>query len=192
MRLGELIYWLMPDPMVWPAALGMFIVGIFLWLIGLSGLGRLLVFGAAGLVVLPPLIEPILDEILTLIPTWMVVLVGFALTMYFVRLVLTVFLGKEGAGEFLGSLAASGARRLFAIPFRLVGKGVPAMVRGALGIWRTHGALGLVAAALIGLAAAGVGYWVAAFWDGVTVQESRTPVSERAENSRILRLLQNL
>ncbi len=111
-----LAYWLMPEELVFPVAILLVVLGLFLRLIGLRSLGGAMLITAIGLVVLPMLLGPLLEGILMQIPMWMVVLFLVALGFYFVRLVLSVFLGKEGAGTLLAMAVAGALKKMTRLP----------------------------------------------------------------------------
>lgn len=111
-----LAYWLMPEELIFPVALSLGAMGLFLRLIGLRRLGGSMLFAAVGLAVLPVLLGPLLEEILMQVPQWVVVVFLVALGFYLVRLVLTLFLGKEGAGTFLAMAVAGSLRKMGALP----------------------------------------------------------------------------
>jgi len=112
----SLAYWLMPEELIVPVALMLGLMGLFFRLIGLRRLGVSMLFAAAGLAILPALLGPLIEEILMQVPMWVVVVFLVALGFYLVRLVLSLFLGKEGAGTLLAMAVAGSLRKMSAIP----------------------------------------------------------------------------
>lgn len=149
-----LAYWLMPEELIFPIALMLGLMGLFLRLIGLRRLGGSMLFAAVGLAVLPILLGPLLEEILMQVPQWVVVVFLVALGFYLVRLVLTLFLGKEGAGTLLAMAVAGSLRKMGALP-GLISKwtlGLGAFLHSANPGKRVFGiALAILLAVLAGL-----------------------------------------
>lgn len=112
----SLAYWLIPEELLMPILVLLVLLGLFLRLIGLRRIGWSVMIAAIGLIMLPVILGPILEEILMKIPTWMVVLVMVALGFYIIRLVLSVFLGNEGSGTLLAMAVAGGLRKMVRLP----------------------------------------------------------------------------
>ncbi len=111
-----LAYWLMPEELIFPVAILLGVMGLFLRLIGLRRLGGSMLFAAVGLAILPALLGPLLAAILMQVPIWVVIVLLVALGFYLVRLVLTLFLGREGAGTLLAMAVAGSLLKMGALP----------------------------------------------------------------------------
>ena len=119
----NLAYWFMPEAAMLPIAMVLVVAGLFFWLIGLRGVGKSLLITAVGLTVIPPLLSPMMEEIFAQVPPWVVVAILVALGFYLVRLSLTLFLGKEGAGTLM-AMAVAGALRKVAMLPGVVSRGI--------------------------------------------------------------------
>ena len=119
----NLAYWFMPEAAMLPIAMVLVVAGLFFWLIGLRGVGKSLLITAVGLTVIPPLLSPMMEEIFAQVPPWVVVAILVALGFYLVRLSLTLFLGKEGAGTLM-AMAVAGALRKAAMLPGVVSRGI--------------------------------------------------------------------
>lgn len=164
----SLAYWFMPEQLVLPVALLLVVMGLFLRLIGLRRMGWSLLFAAVGLVVLPVLLGPVLEEVLMQVPMWLVMLLLVALGFYLVRLVLALFLGKEGAGTLLAMMVASSFRKIATLPVIISGwsHGLGALLRSPTPGRRVLGiALAVMLALLAGFAARQLGDHGMLPWD---------------------------
>lgn len=187
----SLAYWLMPEELVFPVALLLGVVGLFLRLIGLRRLGGSMLFAAVGMAVLPVLLGPLLEEILMQIPQWMVVVFLVALGFYLVRLVLALFLGKEGAGTLLAMAVAGSLRKMGALPV-LISKwthGLGAFLYSANPGRRMFGiALAILLAVFAGLAGRQLQDnrlipWNLFTGDGGAQTASNSPMGDRTPNT---------
>ncbi|MEW8054701.1 MAG: hypothetical protein AB2796_05250 [Candidatus Thiodiazotropha sp.] len=150
----NLAYWFMPEAAMLPISMVLVMAGLFFWLIGFRGVGKSLLITAVGLAVIPPLLSPMMEEILAQVPPWLLVVILVALGFYLVRLILTLFLGKEGAGTLLAMAVAGALRKAVTLP-HLVSRGIhqlgalmnsPSPGRRAVGM-----ALAILLAVLAGL-----------------------------------------
>ena len=164
----SLAYWFMPESLMLPIVMVLVVAGIFFWVIGFRGIGRSMLLAAVGFTVIPALLSPLLEEILMQIPTWMVVVFLVALGFYLVRLFLTLFLGKEGAGTLMAMAVAGTLRAMVMLP-SLVSRGVqqlsvlmnsPSPGRRVLGM-----ALAILLAMFAGLLGRQVADGQLAIWD---------------------------
>ncbi len=85
---------------------------------------RRLALGLSGLLawlVMTPVIDPLVDLGLSMMPLWALAVGGIGLGLYLLRVVLGTLLGREGAGHVIGRLVVSlvsGMFRLVTLPLR--------------------------------------------------------------------------
>lgn len=126
---GSLAYLFMPGDMIIPAAILLAVTGIAFWVIGFKRWGVSLMLAAAGLTILPAILEPLIVEVIEQVPLWMVVVLLIALAMAVYRWVLTLFLGKEAAGHVVAENVFFVRRQLVRLP-----RGIQTMVAGIGGL----------------------------------------------------------
>lgn len=96
------------------------IVVMVAWMVGLLRGGQAVGI-LAFVVFLVPFLSALLPEILATLPDWLFVVIVLAVGLTLVRWVLTLLIGTEGAGTFLGHMLFSLVAGLVRLPVRVLG-----------------------------------------------------------------------
>lgn len=118
--LAELAYWFMPSELMVKLGMVLLVLGFVLRIIGLGGLGQSLIISAIALIAVPLVLTPVVEQALSTMPTWLLILIIVMTGIYLLRLILAVFLGRKAAGVAVGWLAARTMVGLIKSAFKLV------------------------------------------------------------------------
>lgn len=175
---SQLSHLFMPAGMVIPAAVLLTGTAMLCFAVGLRRLGRLLLASAVALLLVPALLGPVLDELLANTPLWFVLLLVVALGCYLLRLVFTLFLGKEGAGNIMSALLIRCCVLLWSATRALRRTGPRGLLLASVALGahpRARGALLLALSVLLALLAGGhLRSWVD---DGAAIAWAASPAA---------------
>lgn len=128
-------YWALPDDLLLNIALFLALLGVLTFLLGFRRVGVSLLLSAAGCWLIPTLLEPYIGLLVDLalregtllakrLPWWALALAVGIGCIGFLRLALTLFIGRSGAAHTMSILMADiirlFARLVFILPFRII------------------------------------------------------------------------
>src|SRR3989344_8391597 len=104
--LTELAFWMMPSELMPRIGVALLLLSGVMRVVNLGSLSRLLMVSAVALIAIPLVLEPVMGQLFSQMPTWLLGLIIVATGLYLFRLVLSVFLGRKAATVTTGSLVA--------------------------------------------------------------------------------------
>ena len=105
-------YWMLPPELLIPVVVMLVALGLPLWWLGARRIGRFLSGIALLLLLLEFAIVPLFVEMLGHVPLWVLLLLLIYIASWFIRAVLSLFLGREVVGPLLARGIAFGLNRL--------------------------------------------------------------------------------
>lgn len=106
----------LPEELLISIALLLGVIGLLLWLAGFRRAGLSIFSAILGLLIFETVASAVIEQVLALMPLWLVIFFAVAVVFYFVRLFLTLFLGAEGAGALMAMAVAGIFARLWRLP----------------------------------------------------------------------------
>jgi hypothetical protein len=131
----RVVYWALPDHVLIDLALFLGLVGLLVLLVGFRRLGVSLLLSALGCWLIPTLLEPYIGQLVEVtvrqgrivanrLPWWALSLICVVACVAILRLVLTIFIGRNGADQAMSILMADLVRLftkvVFILPFLLI------------------------------------------------------------------------